>query len=86
MELHEGRPESMEGRTEAEVRTYDFLDKCGIHYWQTDHEKAAYTMEDCKDVDAILEATICKNLFLCNRQKTHYYMLMMPEDKTFHTK
>ncbi len=86
MELHDGRPESMEGRTEAEVRTYDFLDRCGIHYWQTDHEKAAYTMEDCKDVDAILEATICKNLFLCNRQKTHYYLLMMPEDKTFHTK
>lgn len=86
MELHEGRPESMEGRTEAEIRTYDLLDRLGIHYWQTDHDKAAYTMDDCKEVDAILEATICKNLFLCNRQKTKYYLLMITGDKTFKTK
>ncbi|MEE3419524.1 MAG: prolyl-tRNA synthetase associated domain-containing protein [Lachnospiraceae bacterium] len=86
MELHEGRPDSMEGRTAPEIRTYDFLDEHGIHYWQTDHDKAANTMEDCEDVDAILEATICKNLFLCNRQKTKFYMLMMPGDKVFKTK
>lgn len=86
MTLHDGRPESMEGRTAPEVRTYDFLDKLGIHYWQTDHEQAANTMEDCKEVDAILDATICKNLFLCNRQKTKFYLLMMPGDKPFKTK
>jgi len=86
MELHHGRPGPMEGRQEREIRTYDFLDSLGIEYWQTDHEKAANTMEDCKDVDAILEATICKNLFLCNRQKTSFYLLMMPGDKPFKTK
>jgi len=86
MELHHGRPESMEGRQEREIRVYDFLDHLGLEYWQTDHEKLAYTMEDCKDVDAVLEATVCKNLFLCNRQKTKFYMLMMPGDKTFKTK
>jgi len=86
MELHCGRPDSMEGRLEREIRTYDFLDSLGLEYWQTDHEKAANTMEDCAQIDAVLEATICKNLFLCNRQKTKFYLLMMPGDKPFKTK
>ncbi len=86
MELHYGRPDSMGGRQEREIRVYDLLDRLGIEYWQTDHEQAANTMEDCKEVDAVLEATICKNLFLCNRQKTHFYLLMMPGDKPFKTK
>lgn len=86
MELHHGRPDSMEGRQAREIRVYDFLDSLGIEYWQTDHDKEAYTMEDCLDVDAILQATVCKNLFLCNRQKTRFYLLMMPGDKVFKTK
>lgn len=86
MELHHGRPDSMEGRQEREIRVYDFLDSLGIEYWQTDHDRLAYTMEDCLEVDAVLEATICKNLFLCNRQKTRFYLLMMPGDKPFKTK
>ena len=86
MELHYGRPESMDGREEREIRVYDLLDRLGIEYWQTDHEKRALTMEDCREVDAVLEATVCKNLFLCNRQKTQFYLLMMPGDKPFKTK
>lgn len=31
-------------------------------------------------------AIICKNLFLTNKQKTKYYLLMMPGDKKFMTK
>lgn len=86
LKLHHGRPESMEGRQEREIRVYDFLDKLGIEYWQTDHRHEAYTMEDCREVDAVLEATICKNLFLCNRQQTQFYLLMIPDDKKFKTK
>ena len=37
-------------------------------------------------IDAILEAVVCKNLFLCNRQHTQFYLLMMPGDKVFKTK
>lgn len=37
-------------------------------------------------IDSVLGITICKNLFLCNRQKTKYYLLMMPGDKKFRTK
>ena len=43
-------------------------------------------MEDCNEIDRILDVLICKNLFLCNRQKTKFYMLMMPGDKPFKTK
>ena len=85
MELLNGRPENMEGRLPREVRTYDFLDSLGIEYKRTDHEPTD-TMEACNAVDKILGVVICKNLFLCNRQKTAFYLLMMPGDKKFKTK
>ena len=85
MELLNGRPESVEGRLPREVRTYDMLDSLGIEYKRTDHEHAD-TMEACNKIDAILGVVICKNLFLCNRQKTAFYLLMMPGDKKFKTK
>lgn len=85
MELLHGRPESTEGRLDKEMRVYDLLDKLGIEYERTDHV-AAMTMEDCLEIDRILDVVICKNLFLCNRQKTKFYMLMMPGDKVFKTK
>ena len=85
MELYKGRPKNTEGRLEKEIRVYDLLDSLGIEYVRTDHEKAD-TMEACNEIDAILDVTICKNLFLCNRQKTNYYLLMMPGDKPFKTK
>ena len=85
MELFKGRPVSSEGRLEKEMRVYDLLDSLGIEYERTDHI-AAMTMEDCLEIDRILEVVICKNLFLCNRQKTKFYLLMMPGDKVFKTK
>ena len=85
MELYNGRPENTEGRLEREVRTYNFLDELGIEYFRTDH-KPANNMEACNEIDAVLGVLICKNLFLCNRQKTKFYLLMMPGDKKFKTK
>ena len=85
MELYTGRPESTEGRLAREIRTYDFLDGLGIPYQRTDHERAD-NMEACNAIDAVLGVLICKNLFLCNRQKTAFYLLMMPGDKKFKTK
>ena len=87
LKLYEGRPADCTGRLEKEVRTYDLLDRLGIQFWRTDHAwMHADTMEDCKDIDAVLGAMVCKNLFLCNRQKTNFYLLMMPGDKPFKTK
>ena len=85
MELQKGRPADIAGRLEKEIRTYDLLDRLGVEYERIDHEPAM-TMEDCKEVDQLLEAVICKNLFLCNRQKTAFYLLMIPDTKVFHTK
>ena len=85
MILYEGRPEDVSGRLTREIRTYDFLDKLEIPYQRTDHERAD-TMEACNAIDAVLNVVICKNLFLCNRQKTAFYLLMMPGGKKFKTK
>lgn len=86
MELLKGRPADCERRLEKEIRTYDLLDSLGVEYWRIDHE-AAYTMEACEEIDKALKgAVICKNLFLCNRQKTNFYLLMIPGGKVFKTK
>lgn len=86
-ELVKGRPESEEGRLDKEIACYDFLDSLGMEYERTDHPDAeAYTMEACREIDEVLGATICKNLFLTNRQHTAYYLLLMPDDKVFKTK
>ena len=84
MELMHGRPETNEGRLPKEVRVYDFLDSLGIDYQRVDHEEAM-TMEVCAAIDETLEATICKNLLLCNRQATAFYLLMLPGNKVFKT-
>ena len=85
MELYHGRPEKPEGREEREIRTYDYLDRLGIEYDRTDHPRAE-TMEACVAIDEALGVVMCKNLFLCNRQKTAFYLLMMPGGKKFKTK
>ena len=84
MELVKGRPVTNEGRLEKEIRCYDLLDKLGVEYQRIDHE-AAMTMEACVEIDKVLDATICKNLLLCNRQATAFYLLMIPGDKQFKT-
>ena len=85
LELQEGRPKDCTGRLKKEIRTYDLLDRLGIVYQRVDHP-AAMTMEVCEPIDRALQATICKNLFLCNRQETDFYLLMIPGDKKFKTK
>jgi len=83
--LTHGRPADTSARLPKEIRVYDMLDRLGVDYEYVDHP-AAMTMEDCLAVDQILDAVICKNLFLCNQQKTRFYLLMMPGDKKFRTK
>lgn len=83
--LQNGRPKDVSGRLEKEIRTYDFLDELNIPYQRIDHE-AAMTMEVCADIDEALHATICKNLFLSNRQETDFYLLMIPGYKKFKAK
>lgn len=85
MELYSGKPADINSRLSKEVRVYDLLDKLGIEYKRADHP-AAETMEACLEIEKVLGVEICKNLFLRNRQKTEFYLLMMPGSKPFKTK
>ena len=82
-EVFSGRP--ADERTSPEKECYDFLDSLGIDYRRADHDQA-FTMDDCIAVGNKLGVSICKNLFLTNRQKTKFYLLLMPGDKEFRTK
>ncbi|MCX4299360.1 MAG: prolyl-tRNA synthetase associated domain-containing protein, partial [Lachnospiraceae bacterium] len=85
MKLEKGRPKREDGRLKKEIEIYNLLDELQISYERVDHAPLN-TMEACAEIDKFLQNTICKNLFLCNRQKTKYYLLMMPSDKPFRTK
>jgi len=84
-EKYDGRPASAEGRLPKEMACYDLLDRLGIAFERVDHDHAD-TIEVCEQVEKVLGRKICKNLFLCNRQKTQYYLLMMEGGKVFKTK
>lgn len=83
--LYEGAPEASGHRLLKELRTYELLDSLNIPYIRVDHEATA-SIECCLEVEKILGIHICKNLFLCNAQKTSFYLLMMPGNKKFKTK
>ena len=85
MELQNGRPANYAARLPKEQRVYAFLDSLGIDYNRVDHEPAM-TMEACEEIDEVLGTSMCKNLFLSNRQETAFYLLLMPADKPFKTK
>ena len=82
--VYDGRPEDESDRLPKEIRTYDLLDSLNVPYKRVDHD-ALPTIEACHDVDRLLDIQICKNLFLCNTQKTAFYLLMMPGGKKFKT-
>ena len=87
MELLQGSPIDKAGRSDRELRAYEFLERLGIEFERVDHrDHPATSMEGCADAEAVLNVHICKNLFLCNRQKTNFYLLIMPADKPFKTK
>lgn len=87
LKLEKGSPTDYSSRLPKEQRCYELLDGLGLEYYRCDHPDAnANTMADCLEIDSILDAVVCKNLFLCNRQKTQFYLLMMPGDKVFKTK
>lgn len=80
-----GRPADPAGRIPQELACYDLLDQLGIPYDRVDHDHAD-TIEDCVAIEEYLGAPICKNLVLCNRQKTAFYLLLMDGQKPFRTK
>lgn len=82
--LYTTKPDG-EGRLAVEMAVYDLLDDLDIPYWRLDHD-ATPSIEACRQVDQRLGIKLCKNLFLCNTQKTRFYLLLMPGEKRFRTK
>ncbi len=74
-----------EHASERAMAAFSLLDELHIPYRRVEHEPAE-TMELCAAISDALSVRICKNLFLCNRQQTAFYLLAMPEDKPFYTK
>lgn len=83
--VYEGRPTDLTGRLPRELAAYDLLDSLEIPYVRLDHE-ALFTIEACHEADALLGVSMCKNLFLCNQNKSQFYLLLMPGEKRFQTK
>lgn len=83
--VYQSRPDDWKERQKKEQRVYDVLEELQIPFTRVDHEPAM-TIEACKKIDILLGTPMCKNLFLCNRQKTDFYLLLMPGNKSFKTK
>lgn len=77
-----------EARTQEEEKVYGTLEAWGVPFAAYHHEPA-YTMEQCAEFDRThgfgAGTSHCKNLFLCNRQKTKFYLLVIDGDKPFRT-
>ena len=64
--------------SEKENICYDALEELSIPYERVSHEHIS-TMEGLFEVNEALGANICKNLFLCNAQKTDFYLVLTKE-------
>ncbi len=82
--LYEGRPDDFDSRLPKEQRVYTLLDSLGVSYSRLDHD-ATESIDSCHAVEQLLGIHICKNLLLCNAQKTLFFLLMMPGEKKFRT-
>ena len=74
-------------RAQGEVREtiLGWLDENGIAYRFFEHERAD-TIDDCVRMPFIgPDVTICKNVFLCNRQQTAYYLMLLRPETPFRT-
>ncbi len=66
-------------------KIYDTLQTLGISFERVDNDPAV-TMQDCVAINEKLNVRIVKTLFLCNRQKTSFYLYVTTDDKPFVTK
>ncbi len=83
--IESGSPKNIKERSQKEQEIYKLLNQCNLSYERADHD-ALFTMESYFEIEKALKTRVPKNLFLCNRQKTKFYLLLMPGDKTFKTK
>lgn len=83
MEVYSGAP--AESRSDAEDRVYECLARLSVPFIRVDHAPT-FTMEDCAAISSALHVHICKNLLLTPRNRSAFYLLCLPAEKTFSTK
>lgn len=66
--------------TEREKIVYEMFDKLGIVYKKYEH-KAVYTIEEAKELNIDMPGRHCKNIFICDRKKRSFFLIILPEDK-----
>jgi Ala-tRNA(Pro) deacylase len=76
-------PEDKRGGLETKV--YSELDRLGIRYERVDNDKVE-AMEECVEISEKLGAEIRKTIICCNRQKTDFYLVILPANKRFDSK
>lgn len=76
-------PSDERGKLETEV--YERLSRLGIAFERVDNDSIS-TMEECDEVGKVLGTEICKTILACTRNKSEYYLVIMPGDKRFESK
>lgn len=74
-----------EFQTPLQEKTYQTLQALHIPFQRVETDEAI-TMDDCIQINQALDMKMVKTLFLCNRQKTDFYLFITSGDKPFHTK
>lgn len=72
-------------KTPLQAKVYETLKKLNIPFERVDNDEAI-TMEDCLAINEKLDVQVVKTLFLCNRQKTSFYLFITCGDKPFVTR
>lgn len=71
---------SMENRTKTEKTILELLSQLKIPYELVDND-VVETMEECKEIDEALGTEIRKSIFLCNKKKTTFFLVVLPAEK-----
>lgn len=72
-------------RIPLEENVYTMLQQLKIPYERVDNDPV-FSMEECTEIDKALSVEIRKSIFLCNKKKTSFFLLVMPAGKSFDNK
>lgn len=71
--------------SEIQEATYNVLHKLNIPFDRVETDEVI-TMEQCQIVNERLQMNMVKTLFLCDRKRTVFYLVVMLGNKPFNTK
>lgn len=72
-------------KSPLQKKVYKTLDELQIPYERVDTDEAI-TMDDCTAIDQKLDMKMVKTLFLCNRQRSCFFLFVTCGDKPFRSK